>query len=221
MFAGLCLLVANLNSLGAVGLLQLGNDDAENTVLQAGTHVLLVNTVGEGEAACELANAAFGHPIGVFGLVLADFLAARGGDLSRRLAVLWLWLLLALAALLLLAFSRLRWSLTFFSDMLGATLDGQGLLVGKFDAHVLLLDARQFAFKDVAVLLLLDIELGVEALLSIVGDLLEFGEGVVEELEEGSELVSVVGDVGRSEAWEERHVSCLDDAWFGNARCGA
>jgi len=147
------LLGADLDLFGALGFLELGNDHAQDAVLEAGLHVLLVDRVGEGKASRKLADLALRDPVGVLGLGFGDLFRSSSGDLFTG------------GFLLLLTIGRLAslvWSLTFFSVVLGVALDGQGLVVLELDGDVLLVDARQFTLEDVLVLSLLDVELGGE-----------------------------------------------------------
>jgi len=106
--------------------------------------------------------------------------------------------------------------------VLGAAFDGERGLVGKFDGHVLLLNARQLALEDVLVFGFLDVEFGREAALGGVGDLLQLREGVVEKFEERLHFVPVWSECG-AEAWEESHVACEGSwccCWLVDSRGG-
>jgi len=153
------LFVADLDPLGPGRLLQLRHDDAEDAVLQAGPDILLVDAVGEAEAPRELADAAFRHPVRVLRVMLAHLLGACGGDRGAG----GLLLLLAFVGLAILLLARLAGFLAFLPIVFRPPFDRQSLLVGKLDGHVLLIDAGEFAFEDVLVLGLLDVELGREA----------------------------------------------------------
>ena len=91
-------------------------------------------------------------------------------------------------------------ALAFLADVLVATRDGQGVIVGPFDVDVLLLDTGEFSVEFVALLGFLYVELGSEG-----PDVAEFAVDVAEglpvvlvkETEDRSEFLS--------ESWEERH----------------
>lgn len=198
----LFLLVVDLNLSGGGSLLQLWHNDAEDAVLQAGLDVLVVDAGRESEAPSKFTDTAFRDPVCVLRLVFADFFAAGGCDLCAR----GLLLLLLFCSLLALALLLSRRLLAFFAVVFGAAFDGEGGLVGEFDGHVLLLNARQLALEDVLVFGFLDVELGREAALGRVLDLLQLREGVVEEFEEWLHFVPVRSEC-RAEAWEESHVA--------------
>lgn len=189
------LLVVYFNLPGGVGLEHLGDGDAEDAILQTGLDAVVVDTGREGEAPGELAHATFGDPVRVLWLMFGDVLASGGGDLCAGRPGLWL-------LLLLLRFLGRGWLAAFFTVVLGAAPDGEGVFVGELDGHVLLVDTGEFTFQGVPVLGLLDVEFGGEGALGRVGHLLEFGKGVVEELEERSHLLTVRAAECRSEAWE-------------------
>jgi hypothetical protein len=92
------------------------------------------------------------------------------------------------------------WALTFLADVFVATRDGQRVVVGPFDVDVLLLDTGEFSVKFVALLCLLDVELGSKG-----PDVAEFAVDVAE----GLPIVFVEKTEDRSEflseSWEERH----------------
>jgi len=75
------LLVADLNLLGGVDLLQLRHHDAEDAVLQTGLDILVVDAGGERKAPGKLTDTAFRDPVCVLGIVSANFFAASGCDL--------------------------------------------------------------------------------------------------------------------------------------------
>lgn len=115
--------------LARLGSLSLGDDNAQDAVLEAGLDIILVDASWEGERAVELANRTLADP--VFGLrvvVLGDSLLLRLlCDLVVGLG--WIVLDLGLVAKLLLvrlfaALDEALWALTFLADVLVAARNG-------------------------------------------------------------------------------------------------
>ena len=197
-----CLLDVDLPRLRS---LSLRDDNAQNTILQASLYSFLVDTGREGERAVELSYRALANPVLRLGRLvllgnlllvglLCDLVGLGRIILNGRL-VTNLLLVRVLAVL-----DEALWALTFFADVLVATRDGQGVVVGPFNVDVLLLNTRELSVEFIALLCLLDVELGGEG-----PDALELAVEVTEGLavvfvkqaEDGSKLLS--------ESWEERH----------------
>ncbi|OIC22351.1 hypothetical protein A7L03_18715 [Acinetobacter baumannii] len=92
------------------------------------------------------------------------------------------------------------WALAFFTDVLMATGNSQRVVVGPFNVDILLLNTGELSMEFIALLCLLDVELGGEGP-DVLELAVEVAEGLavvfVEQAEDGSELLS--------ESWEERH----------------
>lgn len=156
-----------------LGLLELGNYDAEDTILHGSMDSILINTDWEAEATRELANAPLRNP--VFSLRLLWLLLGLGNFACAVLRSV----LIFDSSLVSLVIG-----LTALSDgtngsgtldeasrrgtggirTLGTALDGQCLGIGELDLNILLLNTWKFSMKFVGVGNLLDIELGVEGL---------------------------------------------------------
>jgi hypothetical protein len=204
-------------------LLRLGNHHAQNSILQTRLHRILLHACRERKRAVELAHAAFRDPVlGLEGLVvLADLVV---GGLGCDLRVLGLvfdgGLLLRFNLLgvgLVPVFNEAGGSLAFFANVFVFSRDAEGVVVRPFNVDVFLLDAGEFTVQFVAVICLLDVELGCEGTDAVERGV-EVAEGLtvvfVEEAEDGSELLG--------EAWEERHCcwsgcKVARDCWLGDA----
>lgn len=132
--------------------LSLGDQDAQDTVLEAGLDSVLVNSGREGEGTVELSNGALADPVfrlaGVFLLLGNTLLLGLLGDLVARLG--WIVLNGGLVAELLLfgvlaILDETLWALALFTHMLVAAGDGEGVVVGPLNVDVLLLDPGKFA----------------------------------------------------------------------------
>lgn len=148
----------------------LGHQNRQNTILQAGLNIILVNPVREREGARELANSTLTSPVAVTSL---------GGRLRRLLRSLDGLLLVAVAGLLLW-----RWGVVL---ALGATFHDQSLGVGEFNVDVLLGDTGEFAVQVEGCLALADVEARREAAqagLAVVAVVVV----VVQKAEEGGEV---------------------------------
>lgn len=205
----------------------LGDNNRENTILQAGLHCILIHSGWERERSRKFANRAFREPVLLFRwlwLVLLDLLVLASGLLHTIRGTLILYRrLVGLVRVLDLAlfcrcFDISCGTSTFFSDMLGAAFDGESLAVGELDVDVLLFDTRQLRVDFVALWQLLHINLGRKGLEGS-------GDGVIatavlnvsrivicqpEERLEGGELVLEC-------SWEERHFACC---WFDDVVSG-
>jgi len=196
----------DLDFLLCLGLLHLRDDDTQDSILHAGLDVFVVDRVGKGEAARKLTNAALRDPVGMLWIGPGDFLGASGGHFFAR----------GLLSRVVPAFGTdfggggLG---TFLSQAFGPAFDGDGLLVGKLNNNILLVYTRQLAFENVIVLCFLDVELWCERARCGVGQFLEFGEGVVEEIEEWGDF-GAIGSEGGWHAWKESHVSSLVSFWL-------
>jgi len=191
-------------------LLGLGHIDAENTILHRSLDVVLVDTGWEGKRSGELPKATLRNPVLALRLLNLGLLDFNGGLIlgSGTLTPILNGCLVVLVVAILSALSdgiscsgtlnkAGRWSAG-GGRALGVALDGQGVQVGELDLNVLLLDSWKFTMELIAVLVLLDVELGSESLhLSAVGTirattvLVE----VVEKTEEGMK-----GGVGGNES---------------------
>jgi len=213
----------------------LRDDNAEDAVLETGLHRVLVDTGRESEGTREAAAGHLANPVARLRLLwlLLLLLGHFGGLAFGALGCVWvgaghlglvldsrLVVVLAFAfgdlALLSLAFDEASWRLAFFVDVMGLTLDGQGLWVGELDVDVLLLDARKLAMQLIGILVLRNVEFWLERAKAT-------GEGrwtkatgasggadrmvgvFVEESEHGSELAL-------DESWEVGHLAC----WCGS-----
>jgi hypothetical protein len=184
----------------------LGNEDTQDTVLEAGLDSILINPSWEGKAAVKLSDRTLRNPVlrlGGFVLLgdlllvglLGNFVVGLGGIVLDGGLVTELLLLRSFCAL-----DEALWTLAFLADMLMATGDGQGVVIGPLDVDVFLVDAGKLAMQFVAFIRLLDVELGSEG-----ADVVEFAVNVaesclvefIEESEHGRHLLS--------ETWEERH----------------
>jgi len=207
----------------ALGLLELGNHDAEDAILHGSTDSILINTDREAEATRELANAPLRNP--VFGLRLLWLLLSLGefsGGLLCSVLILDGGLMSLVVAIGLPALSDCTSRNGTLDEAsrrgtggirtLGTALDGQCLGISELDLNILLLNAWKFSMKFVGVSNLLNIELGAEglqmrAVMTILSNvatsvLIE----VIEKSEEGGE--GSVGVVRHKWTREERHVAC-------------
>lgn len=219
------------NALAALDLLGLWNDNRQNTILHAGLDTVLVDSGWEVERPGELSNRAFRDPELLLRLLLT-LLRLLIADLHLSLLLLlllslvcdtglaWLMLLALLrnSALLLSLTKKAGWWCALLITPLAASLDAQGLLVGKLNLDILLLDTRQLSMQFISALCLLNIELWIESLCQLAGSTvggwcdLAVGIKVVEEAEErGEALGGVVGGWVAEVSWEERHVSGCGD----------
>lgn len=213
-------------------LLGLGDNNAQDSVLESSRDVVLVDACGEVEAARELAKGALGEPVlglvsgllltllGVF--VLGDLIAAfvRGGfllilDGSVVGVLVFLMFLTALSdgALVLGTLNKgSRWCASSVGAFSLAT-DEHCLWLGEFDVNILLGHAGELAMELVGISGLADVELGLPlgkagasgAVLSLA--LARVAIEVVKETEErGKGSIGVV-EVAR----EESHCVCFVD----------
>lgn len=155
------LLRSDFDPLLSLGLLQLRDNNAQDTVLHAGLDVSVIDWVGKGETASEFTHAALGNPVGVLRVMFGDFIWSGSGHFLAGGLLDWLALAVNLGGW--------GWFGTFLPGAFGSSLDGQGLLVCKLDYNVLLVNAGKLAFKNVALLGLLDVEFGGEGAGCIVG----------------------------------------------------
>jgi len=206
-------------------LLSLRNDDRKNAILHGSMNSILVDTNREGERSREFANAALRNPELSLGLLrLLGFLLGYfgGGLLGSGFLIFDIGLVILVLTVLTSLGDGTRGGWTFdeasgrgtgLIRALGATLDGDGVVIAELDLDVLLLDTGEFAVQLIVVLDLLDVELGVEGLhLAAVTTATSVALRVlVEVLEKLEEWVE--GGVGGGETWEvvERHLSdrCL------------
>jgi len=195
-----------VDSLLGLCLLHLGNHDGQNAVLHACLDFVVVNRIGEGEAAGKFTHATFGDPVCVLWVVFGDVLGSGGGHFGAGGS------LTGFVFAIGVDFGGGGFG-AFLSDAFGPALDGDGLFVSELNDDVLLVNAGKFAFEDVVVFGFLHVKLGRKCARGAVGQLLEFREGIVEEIEEWTHLLAV-GTKGTWEAWEESHVSCLNMSWL-------
>jgi len=219
----------NVDASGLV-LLGLGDNDAQDTIVEFSRDVVLINTSGEVEASRELAEAALSEP--VLGLVSGLLLNLLGlllvGDLSASLVSLGLLLVLDGGVVgVLVFFAVLSDGASSFSALdeasrrgagsvgaLSLASDEHGLRLGELDVDIRLLHAGEFTVEFISLSSLADIEFGLPvaeaaaASAISVGSLARVAVEVVKETEEGSE-----GSVGVVEvAGEESHcVCCVGD----------
>jgi len=202
-------------------LLGLGDDDAQDTILEGSRDGVLVDAGGEVEAARELAKAALSEPVlGRVGRLLLDLLLGLLNDFGALLVGLGLSLILncgvvrALAVVAALGDGTARGSVFNQTSRgsagsvgaLGLAADEHCLGLGEFDVDVLLAHSRELAVELIGLCSLADIKLRLPvaqttaaAILSL--SLARVAVEVVEEAEEGSE-----GGVGVVEvAGEESH----------------
>lgn len=210
-------------------LLGLGNNNAQDTILELGRDVVLVDTSGEVETARELAEGALGEPVlGLITRLLLDLLGLLvvgnfGALVSLglglilnlgvvRVLVLVVTLALANSALGLGALDEASGRSAGSVCALSLAADGHGLRLSEFNVDVFLGHARELSMKLVGLASLANIELGLPVgeaastgttvLLSLTRVAIE----VVEETEEGSK-----GSIGVVEvAGEESHCVCVD-----------
>ena len=149
-----------------LNFVRLRHQNAKNTILHASLNTLLINSNREAERARELSNTAFRNP--VLGVITLLLLFLLGGDccflvLSSLIFHSRLMLLLLLNSTSYLATldSSSWWSASGVRAF-GPTFDSESLIVGELHVYILLLNARQIAMKFIAVLQLLDVELGCE-----------------------------------------------------------
>lgn len=207
--------------LARLGLLVLRNDNAEQTVLHGGCDIVLVDASWERERARELSNTALRDPELRFRFLGASGLGLLGNFGGSAFCTFVLdGSLVGLVTIGTLdgtsswsTFDEASGRGTGLIRALGATLDGDGVVIAELDLDVLLLDTGEFAVQLIVVLDLLDVELGVEGLhLAAVTTATSVALRVlVEVLEKLEEWVE--GGVGGGETWEvvERHLSdrCL------------
>lgn len=210
-------------------LLGLGDNDAQDTIVEFSRDVFLINTSGEVEAAREFAEAALGEPVlGLVDGLLLNFLGLfMVGDLGAGLVSLGLLLVFDGGVVGVAVF------LAVISDgasgfgaldetsgrgagsvgALGLAADEHGLRFSELDVNIRLVHTGELAVKLVGFSSLADIELGLpvaeaaaaSATISV-GSLARVAVKVVKETEERSE-----GSVGVVEvAREESHfVDCV------------
>lgn len=185
-------------------LLNLGDMDAEDTVLHRGLDMVLIHAGWKGKASGELSNAALRNPELVLLLLWFRILLCNLSTLILNRSLVCLAIRALDGSWSSLAFDETGWWGARCVAALAATLDGQGVGVGELDLNILLLNAWEFAMKFVAVLGLLDIKLRSEGLelsagtFTLAAVLIE----VVEKAEERSEGGVGIGNEG---SWEERH----------------
>lgn len=161
----------------------LGNGNAEDTVLQAGLDVVLVDTVREAEGTVELANGALSDPeLGLRLVLLVSVvvlnlnlvvlalvvLSGRRGGLGR---IIFDGGLVAIVVVVLDGGDAAGGG-TLDGGGRGArgvgalntTLDDEGVGISELNVHILLIDAGKLAVELVGVLDFADIELGLEGL---------------------------------------------------------
>lgn len=206
-------------------LLGLGDNDAQDAIVEFSRDVLLVDTSWEVEAARELAETALGEPVlGLVSGLLLDLLRLfLVGDLGAGLMSLGLLLILdsCVVGIVFLAvvgdgasgFSALDEASGRSAGSVGAlslATDEHGLRLGELDMNIRLLHAGEFAVKLIELSGLADIKLGLPvakagaASASSVGSLARVAVEVVKETEERGE-----GSVGVVEVTGEKsHCIC-------------
>jgi hypothetical protein len=212
-------------------LLGLGDNNAQDTIVEFSRDVVLVYTSGEVEAARKLAEAALGEP--VLGLVSKLLLNLLGlflvGNLSAGLVSLGLLLILDSgvmgAAVFLVVVGDSASGFSALDEASGRSAGSVGafglaanehsLRLGELDVNVRLLHAGEFAVKLVGLSSLADIELGLPVAKAAaasaisVGSLARVAVEVVKKTEERGE-----GGVGVVEvAGEESHCVCCGDGF--------
>lgn len=225
------LLNANASRLVLLGL---GDNDAQNTIVEFSRDVFLVYTSGKVEAARELSEAALGEP--VLGLVVRLLLNLLGlfvvGDLSAGLVSLGLLLIFDSGVVGVVVFLVVIGdSASGFSALdeasgrsagsvsaLGLAADEHSLRLGELDVNIRLLHTGEFAMKLVGLSSFADIELGLPVAKATatsaisVGSLARVAVEVVKEAEErGKGSVGVVEVAGE----ESHYVCCIGDG-FGS-----
>jgi hypothetical protein len=180
----------------------LGNDDAENAVLQGRLDCILVHPRWEAEASSKFSDMALGDPAMSFwcrrGLSLGwlrrwCWCCSLGALFSDGRCVGWFLILdgslvrfdaaglgcrSVLNRWLLLAFDCFR-AATRFRVRFGSALDSQGVLIDELDAEMLLVDTRKFTLKRVCLLGLVDVEARIEWFPSLARCPLKFIEGLI------------------------------------------
>jgi hypothetical protein len=158
--------------LARLTLLVLRNDNGEQAVLHGCRDGVLVDTGRERKTSAEFPYAALRHPelgLGLLGLSGLLPLGNFGGTLNSTLILDSS--LVALVTVCTLdgtlgrsALDEAGWWSTRGVAALGVAFDGQGVGVGEFDLHILLLNSGEFAVEFVGILEFLDVELGGEGL---------------------------------------------------------
>lgn len=231
--------------LARILLLDLGHADAQNTIVETGLDLLLVDRGGEVEGPLEMTKRALRDPESLGRLlllllllvlvVLDHFGFAAILLVGRIVLILDRGLVGTLVVLLLLLLTTLgdggflvaldvagRGS-TRGVGALGVAADHQGLRVGELDVDVVTIEAGELAVELVAVLGLVQVELGAHnagvaatvGARSIVGTLIALDLAsvvikIAEQAEQGSE--ARVGDTAR----EESHCDCCCcGVWMG------
>ena len=187
---------ADLARLSRLGL---GNENGKDTILKGSLDVVLIDASWERERPMELSNRAFLNPVlSCTFRLLCDLGIALLGDLGGAGSLFRS--ILNGSLLGDLAFDKALRTGALFAVVLGLTGDGEGVAIGPLYADVLLLHAWELAVQLIALLVLLDIELG--------GPGADTRAGVAEVLP-GSTIVLVDHAEERgefvSEVWEERH----------------
>jgi len=182
----------------------LGDGDGEDTVLQGGLDVVLVDASGEVEGPLELADAAFLDPDAVG---RARRLGYRIVACGRNLLVGGVFGFVLYARLLRRGFGGLVVIAIVGAGGVApfdATIDDNGLLVAEVDIQCLfVVDTRELALENERVFSLVYVELGLEQTTGVGAAGSRDEEGVLQQApERGAGRRVLVGVI----AWEERHV---------------
>jgi len=156
----------NHNSLGLVRN-RLGDHDTQDSILEVGLDSILVHAGGEAKSTMEFPHRALGDP--VFSSVLLNFAAFRNfADLSslpRSTGSLFIFNASFMAGMVR-HFARdattRRLGVVGGIFSFDATLDDESVGIGELDVDVLLFEAGELALEFVGVLVLADVEFGME-----------------------------------------------------------
>jgi len=215
-------------------LLGLGNNNAQDTIVELGRNVVLINSSGEVEASRELAEAALCEPVlGLISRLLLNVIVLLlVGDLSAGLVGLGLLLILdgsVVVVLVLLAalgdsalgFVALDEASGRSASSVGAlslAADEHGLRLGELDVNIRLLHAGEFTVEFVGLSGLADIELGLPvaeaaaaSAISVLSALARVAVEVVKKTEERGE--GSVGGVVEVAGEESHCVCCVIDGF--------
>jgi len=149
---------------------RLGNHDTQNPILEVGLDSILVHAGGEAESTMELPHRAFGDPI-LGPILLLTFAVVRSlaglSSFPRSTGTFGPFIFNAsFVASMIRHFARdataCRLGVVGGIFTFDATLDDEGVRVGELDVDVLLFEAGELALEFVGVLMLADIEFGME-----------------------------------------------------------
>lgn len=214
-------------------LLGLGNNDAQDTIVELGRNVVLINSSGEVEASRELAEAALGEPVlGLISRLLLNLIVLLlVGDLSASLVGLGLLLTLdGSVVVVLVLLTTLDSALGFVAldeasgrsassvGALSLAADEHGLRLGELDVNIRLLHSGEFTVEFVGLSGLADIELGLPvakaaaaSAISVLSSLARVAVEVIKETEERGE--GSVGGVVEVAGEESHCVCCVVDGF--------